>query len=192
MSRAELRKHMRSQRRALTRAERARCAQRCARRVIALSWFRSSRRIACYLPFDAELDPHPLMRCAWAMKKLCYLPVLRDKHLWFAPYRAGDRLVSNRFGIAEPRVALHKLIRPAQLDIVLTPLVAFDSQGNRLGMGAGFYDRTFAFLKRRGSWRRPRFIGLAYDFQCVAQIESQTWDVPLHGIVTERRLYKIR
>lgn len=192
MSRVELRKHMRHRRRTLTKAERAEYAQRCARRVTSLPLFRSSLRIACYLPFDGELDPYPLMRRAWEMRKLCYLPVVRGKRLWFASYGAGDRLVKNRFGIAEPRASRHTLIRPARLDVVLTPLVAFDNQGNRLGMGAGFYDRTFAFLKHCGSCRRPRLIGLAYDFQRVAHIEAEAWDVPLHVIVTEARLYKAR
>jgi 5-formyltetrahydrofolate cyclo-ligase len=78
------------------------------------------------------------------------------------------------------------------LDLVLTPLVAFDAQGHRLGMGGGFYDRSFAYLLRHSRWLRPRLIGLAYDFQRQTRLPHQPWDVPLHAIATDHRLYLSR
>jgi 5-formyltetrahydrofolate cyclo-ligase len=68
---------------------------------------------------------------------------------------------------------------------VLAPLVAFDRSGNRLGMGGGYYDRSFAYLRHRVHWRRPRLIGYAYGFQEVQALERAHWDVPLSGVVTE-------
>src|SRR5687767_13746260 len=88
----------------------------------------------------------------------------------------------NRFGIPEPT---GRRCAPQQLDLVLLPLVAFDRRGARLGMGGGFYDRTFAFLRVAGR-RKPRLVGLAHHFQEVAQLPREPWDVPLAAIVTER------
>jgi len=188
-SRSDLRREMRDRRRALGDAQRARlseCAAACFSR---LRQFRSAQHVACYLPNDGELDPTPLMALAWAMGKRVYLPVLshlRSDHLLFAPYAPGDALRENRFGIPEPVVSLRHMIDVKALDLVLTPLVAFDGQGNRLGMGGGFYDRSFAFLRRRRHWLKPHLVGMAYGFQRVDELEHQRWDVPLQGVVTER------
>jgi 5-formyltetrahydrofolate cyclo-ligase len=75
------------------------------------------------------------------------------------------------------------------LDLVLVPLVGFDARGNRLGMGGGFYDRHFAFLRNRQAWRRPLLIGIAFDVQRVPRLSGASHDVPLWGIVTERGTY---
>jgi 5-formyltetrahydrofolate cyclo-ligase len=188
-SRAHLRRQMRAGRRALPPAERHRRAERMARRLAGTMLFRNSRRIAFYMANDGEMDPAPLMRRAWAMGKRTYLPVLCDmgsRHMWFAPFRAGDRLAPNRFGILEP---VAPRTRARNLDLVLAPLVAFDPEGNRLGMGGGFYDHTLAFLTSRRHWCKPIVMGLAYQLQRVERLPHQPWDVPLAGIATETALH---
>ncbi|MFZ5593531.1 MAG: 5-formyltetrahydrofolate cyclo-ligase [Pseudomonadota bacterium] len=191
VSRSELRKLMRARRAALSETERDEAALSVAERIAATNWFRRSRHIACYLPQNGELDPTPLMQRAWAMGKICYLPVLNTLHanrMWFVPYSAGDKLIPNRYGIPEPITSRHRL-SAHKLDLVLTPLVAFDAQGNRLGQGGGFYDQTFAFLRHRRHWRKPRLIGIAYEFQRVARLQNHDWDVPLYAVATETTLY---
>jgi 5-formyltetrahydrofolate cyclo-ligase len=191
-SRPELRNYMRRQRRLLSHAERLECADRAAHRFASTHLFRSSNHLACYWPSDGELDPLPLMQRAWARNKTCYLPVLNElpsQRLWFAPYREGDLLVYNRYGILEPSLPANELASARMLDLILAPLVAFDGQGNRLGMGGGFYDRTFAFLNYRKHWHSPRLFGMAYDFQKVTHIKAAHWDVPLQGVVTDAGLY---
>ena len=134
------------------------------------------------------MPPTPLMSLAWGMGKRVYLPVLshlRQDHLLFAPYAPGDALRDNRFGIPEPVVPLRETLDLKSLDLVLMPLVAFDGQGNRLGMGGGFYDRSFAFLRRRRHWLKPRLVGLAFDFQRAASLPHADWDVPMQGVITE-------
>jgi 5-formyltetrahydrofolate cyclo-ligase len=110
-------------------------------------------------------------------------------------------LLPNHFSIPEPVSRGRGMVKLSRLDLVLTPLVGFDAQGNRLGMGGGFYDRSFAFLRRRQSWRKPRLLGLAFDLQEVnAQTGDQTegglarqaWDVPLDGVVTESGVKIVR
>lgn len=150
--------------------------------------FLRSRHIAFYLPNDGEVDLRPLMERARALGKRCYLPVLSPafhNRLWFAPYDRSTPLGPNIFGILEPLLPWSKMKSPRALDLVLTPLVAFDGAGNRLGMGGGFYDRTFAYLAGRHAWRKPKLLGVAYQFQECARLPAQPWDVPLIGVATE-------
>lgn len=191
-ARRELRSTLRAARRALTEHERRQCAEDCARRLLNHPAFRNARRIAAYLPADGELDTQPLIERAWAMGKRVYLPVLLpqgENRLWFARYTPDTRLVRNRFGIPEPERGAHTRIAPLAIDLVLTPLVAFDAQGHRLGMGGGYYDRSFAYLLRHSRWSRPRLIGVAYEFQRQDRLPAQAWDVPLHAVATDQRLY---
>lgn len=190
-NRQKLRQQMRQQRRALSATERQILSLQWANHFCKNRQYRNSRHVAVYMAADGEVDLTPLMVHAWNMGKTIYLPVLNGPHaqsLFFAEYNEGDVLGLNRFRIPEPVVAARDRIKAQQLDMVLTPLVAFDAQGNRLGMGAGYYDRTFAFLKQRKYWIRPYLFGVAYAFQRVAQLEYQAWDVPLHAIVTEDEL----
>ena len=89
----------------------------------------------------------------------------------------------NQFGIAEPKLDCSKVCPVQSLDIIFTPLVAFDSSGNRLGMGGGFYDRTLAACKARG----PALVGLAHQCQQSDALPHAPWDVPLHAIATPQK-----
>ena len=190
LSRPELRNRMRAQRQRLSEVERLAVAQRVADIAGHSALFLRSRHIAFYLSNDGEVSLAPLMQRAWAMGKICYLPViLSAKRLRFAPYAPGEPLRPNQFGIPEPaRTRLH-VLDARLLDLVLLPLVAFDTRGNRLGMGGGYYDRSLSFLRLRHHWRKPRLLGIAYECQRVARLEAKSWDVPLDGIATESRLY---
>jgi 5-formyltetrahydrofolate cyclo-ligase len=144
------------------------------------------------LPDDGEIDPSGVIGRLWQMRKEVYLPILPasgGERLRFARVLPGVELVANRYGIAEPRVFARDLTKAEDLDLVLLPLVAFDERGNRLGRGAGFYDKTLAFLHRRRHLRKPRLLGLAHDFQRLAKVPTDDWDVPLDGIVTDRTVY---
>ena len=190
-SKAELRRQLRARRSALTRAQQARAADALARRLLATRFVRVSRRVACYLPNDAEIDPRPLIARLWALKKECYLPVLSPtshEHLWFARVTPDTPLTLNKFGIPEPRIA-DDWRRARELDLILLPLVGFDPAGNRLGMGAGFYDRSLEFLRLRQVWKKPRLVGLAHECQRVARLPVNAWDVALDAVVTDRAVY---
>ncbi len=187
-----LRQQIRALRRALPAAERRTAARRLARRVAVLPVFNHARHIAAYLAVDGELDPAPLLQRAWALGKAVYLPVLAGQpvgHLLFAPYHPETVLKPNRFGIPEPDAPARELRAPQVLDLVLAPLVAFDSGGVRLGMGGGCYDRTFAFRGNPAHLPKPLLLGLAYESQKVAVLPRQPWDILLDGVVTERAVY---
>lgn len=186
-----LRSQIRSLRRALSADERQQAALAVARRLVTWPMFAGATRIAGYWACDGELDPTPALERVWAANRQVYLPVLAEGSLLsFAPYQPGAPLRRNRFQIPEPEVAPAAFLRPSQLDLVLAPLVAFDSTGARLGMGGGFYDRSFAFLREQPQGgHRPRLLGLAYEFQKVAELIRQPWDVPLDAVLTEAALY---
>jgi len=188
--RDEQRRRLRTQRNLLDQEQIQAASRSIAHHLTHNSLFSSSKRIACYLPSRGEVDTLPIMETAWARGKQIYLPILsplNNSKLWFAKYSPGEALYPNRFGIPEPAISKRKMIRPTQLDLVLAPLVGFDAQGHRLGMGGGYYDRTFAFLNYRKSFYRPWFIGLAYQFQQLPSLESHFWDVDLKGVVTEEQ-----
>jgi len=190
MSIRQLRQRIRQQRRALGQREARHCAERLARRCAHHPLVSSSKHIAAYLATDGEIDPRPLLSLLWAQGKFVYLPVLSPfthNRLMFARFDAADLLAYNRFGILEP--VRRRFIKPAVLDLVLTPLVAFDACGHRIGMGGGYYDRSFAFLHRRSRWRKPRLFGLAYELQRQENITPADWDLPLDAVATEAHIY---
>ena len=186
---------MRRQRRRLSSSERLQAAAAMCRRVMTLPEFVNGRRLACYFPHEGEIDPLAMLPRAWRMKKQVYMPVL-DRlcadRLRFAPYTEGAALHKNRYGIVEPVQHFSQYVSARQLDLLLMPLVAFDVDGNRLGMGGGYYDRTLSYFCYRQCWLKPRIIGLAYDFQRVESLESMAWDIPLDAVVTDRAIYRSR
>lgn len=191
-SKAELRRKLRARRAALSDAEQKLAARHLAARVGATRLFMACRRIACYLPSDGEIDPSLIIERIWRTGKNAFLPVLpRSSHnrLWFAPALPGMELAPNRYGIPEPQVQARTLVRAQDLDLVLLPLVAFDVRGNRLGRGAGFYDRSLAFLRYRAHLRKPYRLGLAHDFQRIESFAADPWDIPLDGVITDRAAY---
>ena len=186
-----LRQQMRSQRRALSAREHRLASDMALDKILRHPVFLRARHIALFLPNDGDIDISELMPTAWAMHKHCYLPVLASpgQRLVFAAMEKDSRLELNRYGIPEPVTSRRQYRQPQQLDLVLTPLVAFDAQGNRIGMGGGYYDRSFAFLRRRQHWCKPRMLGVAHDFQRVNKLPRQPWDVPLHGVFTHQGVY---
>lgn len=192
LSRPALRRQLRQARRALTPLQQRLAAQALYRQLAQHPLFRRAKHIALYLPADGEIDPRPLMKAAQKRGKATYLPVLSDwpkTHMTFQRVGIGERWTRNRFGIAEP-VPNRGQQRPAwALDLLLLPLVGFDPQGGRLGMGKGFYDRTLAYLGMRKNWHTPTLLGLAHECQKVDRLELASWDVPLMGTVTDGGWY---
>nr|VFJ61477.1 MAG: 5-formyltetrahydrofolate cyclo-ligase [Candidatus Kentron sp. FM]VFJ73778.1 MAG: 5-formyltetrahydrofolate cyclo-ligase [Candidatus Kentron sp. FM]VFK18419.1 MAG: 5-formyltetrahydrofolate cyclo-ligase [Candidatus Kentron sp. FM] len=176
----------------MPRAVQVACARRLATNLADSPLFRRSRRIACFFPQDGEIDLARLFPRLFSMGKDAYLPVLHGKKLWFLPFDANTPLTRNKYGIPEPKLAPHLRCAPQGLDLVLAPLVAFDPAGHRLGMGGGYYDRTFAYLLHRRVFTKPVLIGVAYGFQQVAALPANPWDVPLDGVVTEQGWCHIR
>lgn len=192
LSRPQLRRMLRHNRRALSPAEQRQAAQGVYRQLAQNPLFRRARHVSLYLPMDGEIDPRLLLRAAQKRGKATYLPVLsawpRTKMV-FQRVHPGEKFKPNRFRIPEPRINARRQRKIWTLDLVLMPLVGFDAEGGRLGMGGGFYDRSLAYLARRKTWRKPVLLGLAHECQKVGKLAVASWDVPLAGTVTDKRWY---
>jgi 5-formyltetrahydrofolate cyclo-ligase len=187
-----LRRWLRILRRDLSPDEQRHHARALARRLGRHPSFLRATHIGIYWPADGEIDPRPLMALAQSRHKRWQLPVLRPRpspKLWFLGYSLGAPTTRNCFGIPEPERRNQRLRTVGSLDLLLVPLVGFDADCNRMGMGGGFYDQTLAYLRRRRHWRRPYLIGLAHECQRVERIPVRSWDVPLDLVVTEARVY---
>ncbi|CAN5323096.1 hypothetical protein BH10PSE1_BH10PSE1_01290 [soil metagenome] len=133
--------------------------------------------VAVYRAVGAEFDPEPLAHALiLAGRSLC-LPVAieRDAALIFRRWSPGEPLEIDVAGCPAP-LLLAEVVIP---DLIITPLLAFDDAGGRLGQGGGYYDRTFAALPDAVR------VGLAYEGQQVDRLPMQPHDIPLHGVLTE-------
>lgn len=195
LDRNEIRRAMRAARRSLTREQRTDAARQFAQVVSRARLLRPGMHVAIYHAYGHEADASKVIELARRRGCTVYLPVIthfRHSRMEFLRFDAHEKLLLNRFGIAEPdRIGANR-IAARHLDLILLPLVAFDTDGWRLGSGAGFYDRRLSHLRIGRLWRRPKLVGIAYDFQKVGRLEPHRWDIPLDAIVTDRRLYDVR
>ena len=183
------RRRLRELRLALGPAERSAAERAILATLLRLGVFRRGAHVALYLPMRGEVDVRPCLEVARRHGSRLYVPRVvsrRRRQMLFAPWDDDGARRTNAFGIIEPGSVAGA--RPViGLDAVVLPLVGFDASGNRLGMGAGFYDRALRRrLDRGAAWRRPRLIGVAYACQQLPVIPASPWDVPLDLVVTER------
>lgn len=187
-SRQQIRQTIRQRRRALTPEQQSQFAVQAAARMMAYPPVVMAHTVALFLSFDGELDTQPLIDQLWRAGKKVYLPVLHPfspGNLLFLHYHPHSELLVNRLRIYEPKLDVRDVLPLAELDVLITPLVAFDEQGQRLGMGGGFYDRTLQ------NWQQHGFqpVGYAHDCQGVAALPVEKWDIPLPAVVTPAKVW---
>lgn len=191
--RERLRRDIRARRRRLSAEERDRAARRIARIVESSRLLKRGQRVAFYLAYDGEADLSRVIASARQRGCLLYLPAIvsfRSHRMVFRRFEDARALAPNRYGILEP--VGRDIVDPHRLDLVFAPLVAFDDRGGRLGSGAGFYDRALRHLRIDRRWRRPRIIGVGYDFQRIASLDPAPWDVSLDAVITETSFRAVR
>ena len=178
----ELRKKLLTKRNKISSIKQQSASKQITQKILSSKIFKQSKNIAFYLATAGEIDTWELITKALAAKKHCFLPVVEGKQLYFIHYLEGDLLYKNKWHILEPQHDQAKLIVPEKLDLVIVPLVGFNGNNFRLGMGKGYYDRTFAFKLIQPNCR-PYLLGVAYSWQKVDFI-PQSWDVPVQEIIT--------
>ncbi len=189
----EIRYAIREKRKQLSQEAIARAAKQVAAQLIHIPQLIDSKKIAYYIAQEGELDPAAFIHIEEYQNKHFFLPVVDpadNKKLTFYHHDLSTPLIENRFGIKEPKIDHQTPADILQLDIALIPLVSFDQHCNRIGRGAGYYDRTLSFVNANPSQKRPLLIGLAYEFQKIDEIIPSDWDIPMDMIVTEKTVYK--
>ena len=185
------RRRLRALRQSMPAAARAAAERAIAARLRRLGLARPGLRVAAYLAMPGEASLDNFLAVAAAAGTRLYVPRVtsrRRRTLEFVELAPGSSLRRGAYGIAEPS-RRGRPVRTGQLDVVLVPLVAFDRDGHRLGMGAGYYDRALAPRRDRNrAYRRPKLVGIAYSCQELASITPRAWDVALDAVVTEHEL----
>ena len=184
----DMRQRNRKLRAALSQTERERAGRLLADRITELPEYRQAQRLAVYFAVNGEITLAPVIDHALAAGKQVYLPNLDQESLRFSPYFHDQKMRINKFRLPEPDVGDDEMLMPDQLDLVLAPLVVFDTARNRIGMGGGFYDRSFA-MRKDPAITTPVLVGVAHELQKVEHIEPESWDVRLDRVVTDQAVY---
>jgi 5-formyltetrahydrofolate cyclo-ligase len=180
----EQRKSALRARRELAEQARLQASRRICHRFLNSRYFYSAQQIGCYISMPDEVDTSDILARAWQASKQIYCPVVvAGESLRFVALTRESRLVRSGFGLLEP--VNGEEILPLDLDVVVVPVVAFDETGRRIGMGGGYYDRTFRALANRRGWMHPKLVGVAFDCQKVPKIKANPWDIALSAVLTE-------
>lgn len=179
LSKKELREHFKKIRRHLSPDQIMAWSTHINHQILKLPTFIKAQKIGLYMPMRQEVQVQPLLQ----QPKTIYLPIVQsDMHLEFYLYDKHEPLIQNQWHIEEPS-PLQPQVDIHELDIIFIPMLAFDKQGQRLGMGKGCYDRTLQncpILK----------IGLAFEIQEYASIPHYSYDIALDMLITEKRILK--
>ena len=182
---SQLRKDIRQKRTAIGAAQRDSWDTLINRNLEAFTRQHEPRVVAAFMAFDGEPDLSPALAGLAIQGVRLALPVIQGspgkRSITMREFAPDEEMQSNHYGIAEPVGTVD--IPLTDIDLVLIPLVAWDSAGNRLGMGAGYYDRLFQpFI----NMERPVRLGVGYDLQQIEHSPFDPWDIRLHGILTEK------
>lgn len=190
LTRQQIRQAIRERRHALSGEQQQQAALKLLAQVKRLPALERPQTVAIYLAADGEINPQPVIDWLWQQGHQVCLPVLHPfskGQLLFLAYQPNTLMVHNRYQIAEPKLVCANIVPVNQIDVIFTPLVAFDASGQRMGMGGGYYDRTLApWLQHRPN---ARAIGLAHDCQQVTKLPCESWDVPLKTILTPSQIW---
>ncbi len=189
MTRKEsMRNEMRVRCAALTPARIRPASVKIQRMVLKLPEWLAARRVCLYLALPTEPQTRALLAACWQTGKQVLVPAYRPKLrryglAWLGP---DDPLRKSHWAILEPVRPRWISARSARADLVVTPGLAFDHNGGRLGHGLGYYDRLLAGMALQKAFK----VGLALECQLVAHIPMNAWDVRLDAVVTERAVYR--
>ena len=190
MTKQELRQQLRNARKSFPLAYQRDVALKVCTQLQNQSFMSQSEHLAIYLAFDGEVSMQETCEWAWEHDKKVYLPILdpnQEGRLLFQRYTDKSRMTRNKFGIEEPIIDYDSTVLPNTLDVICAPLVGFDQNCMRFGMGGGYYDRTLSDLVAKP--HRPIYVGIAHSVQQVANLPTAPWDIPMDYIITEQKVF---
>lgn len=166
------------------------------KRLFSLEYLKEAKTILFYASFRSEADTIKAIQNALKLKKRVALPVVDTEHKQLKLYEVHDisELSSGYMGIPEP-VAVRALnMGLNEIDIEIIPGIGFDLKGNRLGYGAGYYDKLLSHKSKRLSKTKGRIttIALAFEEQIAEKIPSEPHDIRVDLIVTDKRLIRCK
>jgi 5-formyltetrahydrofolate cyclo-ligase len=176
MQKKQLRKYYLNIRNTLDDATRLTQQQQVLQQLLNMPTYQQAKSIAVYLPFKGEFDPTHIIQHALQNNKQCYAPVINDHaqgHMHFEELTLENKKIVFIAGQTD-------LANPFNFDLMLIPLVAFDNNGFRLGMGGGFYDR---YLAKYHTENKPYLLGLAFQQQFCEQLPTDSWDQQLDEVL---------
>ncbi len=147
--------------------------------------FHEANTIMSFVSFSTEVDTREMMELAWSLNKKIVTPlaILKDRKLELYHISKWDQLKEGIYGILEPMPDEQRVVKAGEVDLVIYPGVAFDEELNRLGYGAGFYDRFYHRLKQ-DCYR----VAIAFDMQIISKVPTNQYDVPVQKIITEKKV----
>lgn len=183
MEKAEHRAAALERRSALSEAERAEKSALICRRLLGLEVVRGAKMVMSYMAFGAECDLTELHDKLREQGKTLVFPVCGRGGVMDAYEPVGDKWIVSKFGVSEPDIELSKIANPEDIDLVIVPCVAFDGKKQRIGYGAGYYDRFLPRCPNAGT------VIAAFEAQKVDIIQNQEHDIPVEFVVTEKVVY---
>jgi len=145
-----------------------------------------SQNIMFYVATRSEVQTEEMIKISVNVGKNIFVPIILTECINLAPstiYDFDNELEKGEKGILEPKKEYYRLFPPEDIDLIIVPGVAFDLSGNRIGRGFGYYDN---FLRKIGT--STKIIALAFEMQIVEKIPNDKNDIPVHKIITEKRI----
>ena len=184
LNKTEIRKTLLKQRRGLSASKKKQYELQMLNSLWTWDVFKEASIIHIFLSKADEPETSQIIELAWKSGKQIGVPcVLPDTlELFHSQLNSFEDLRPGALGVLEPSPEQRTALTPESFDLVIVPGVAFDRQGGRLGYGKGYYDR---FLDQSLAFR----LALAFDFQLLETVPTETHDVPMDGILTENGFY---
>jgi len=184
---ASLRQELKSSRESLSPAQREAAAMAAEAKIIHLPEWQNAKVVCLYASFQGELPTTQLLQNLLRSDKRCVLPKVNSEgQPELYEIKSFQDLELSSLEILEPKINCPR-INPTQIDFFLVPGIGFDRRGNRLGHGAGFYDRLLAQASPRAY-----FLGYGYDFQVVDAIPHEAHDMVMHAMATPSQIIYIK
>ncbi len=188
MNKNQIRQLYLQKRKSLPTPKRQALSEKALSNLIHTNWYTKSTLVFTFINFKEEINTILLIKQMFKDKKRVCVPIVNRKEKFMEAIEIFniEDLQIGYFGILEPTYKKERIINKRNIDLCITPGLVYDEQGFRIGYGGGFYDK---FLS--GTDQNPILIGYGFDFQLVKNVPHEGHDIPLDGIVTDKRIHQV-